>query len=115
MTSEEHYDVVIVGAGLSGIGAAVHLKKNCPDRSFTILEGRSNPGGTWDLFRYPGVRSDSARFVCNSGRLDVDAGRFVVGAGVAIDGPYSRYGAAPRTHLHWPDLLRRRRCDDVNS
>jgi monooxygenase len=59
VTSEEHYDVVIVGAGLSGIGAAVHLKKNCPDRSFTILEGRSNPGGTWDLFRYPGVRSDS--------------------------------------------------------
>ena len=57
--TEEHYDVLIVGAGLSGIGAAVHLKKNCPDHSFAILEGRSNPGGTWDLFRYPGIRSDS--------------------------------------------------------
>ena len=56
---EEHFDVLIVGAGLSGIGAAVHLKQNCPDRSFAILEGRSNPGGTWDLFRYPGIRSDS--------------------------------------------------------
>jgi len=52
-------DVVIVGAGISGIDAAVHLKKLCPDRTYTILEGRENLGGTWDLFRYPGVRSDS--------------------------------------------------------
>ena len=51
--------VLIVGAGLSGIGAAWHLQKNCPTRSFTILEGREASGGTWDLFRYPGVRSDS--------------------------------------------------------
>ena len=57
--TKEHFDVLIVGAGLSGIGAAVHLKQNCPGRSFAILEGRSRPGGTWDLFRYPGVRSDS--------------------------------------------------------
>ena len=55
----EHFDVVIVGAGLSGIGAAHHLTTKCPDRSFVILEGRSDIGGTWDLFRYPGVRSDS--------------------------------------------------------
>jgi cation diffusion facilitator CzcD-associated flavoprotein CzcO len=55
----EHFDVVVVGAGLSGIGAAVHLQKECPDRSFVILEGRGDIGGTWDLFRYPGVRSDS--------------------------------------------------------
>ncbi|MFU8814721.1 MAG: flavin-containing monooxygenase [Pseudomonadales bacterium] len=54
-----HVDVVIVGAGLSGIGAAYHLQDNCPDRSFVILEGRGAIGGTWDLFRYPGIRSDS--------------------------------------------------------
>jgi monooxygenase len=55
----EHFDVVVVGAGLSGIGAGYHLKTICPDRSFVILEGRADIGGTWDLFRYPGVRSDS--------------------------------------------------------
>ncbi|MBM3729953.1 MAG: NAD(P)/FAD-dependent oxidoreductase [Actinobacteria bacterium] len=55
----EHFDVIVVGAGLSGIGAAYHLTTRCPDRSFVILEGRSDIGGTWDLFRYPGVRSDS--------------------------------------------------------
>ncbi len=54
-----HFDVVIVGAGLSGIGAAVHLQTNCPGRTYTILEGRAAIGGTWDLFRYPGIRSDS--------------------------------------------------------
>jgi monooxygenase len=55
----EHFDVIIVGAGLSGIGAACHLKTNCPEKTFVILEGRDVSGGTWDLFRYPGVRSDS--------------------------------------------------------
>jgi len=53
-----HFDVIIVGAGISGIGAAYHLKTMSPDRTFQILEGRANFGGTWDLFRYPGVRSD---------------------------------------------------------
>jgi len=57
--SVEQHDVIIVGAGLSGIGAAVHLQKQCPGKSFTLLEGREAMGGTWDLFRYPGVRSDS--------------------------------------------------------
>ena len=52
-------DVLIVGAGLSGIGAAVHLQKRCPSRTFQILEKRDAMGGTWDLFRYPGIRSDS--------------------------------------------------------
>ena len=53
------HDVVIVGAGISGIGAAYNLKKSCPSKSFTIFEGRENIGGTWDLFKYPGIRSDS--------------------------------------------------------
>jgi len=55
----EHVDVVVVGAGLSGIGQAYHLQTRCPDRSYLILEGRGAIGGTWDLFRYPGIRSDS--------------------------------------------------------
>jgi len=55
----EHFDVLIVGAGISGISAAYHLQKQAPSRSFLILEGRENIGGTWDLFRYPGIRSDS--------------------------------------------------------
>jgi cation diffusion facilitator CzcD-associated flavoprotein CzcO len=55
----EHFDVVVVGAGLSGIGAGYHLQANSPDRSYVILESRDRLGGTWDLFRYPGIRSDS--------------------------------------------------------
>ena len=59
LKQSEVLDVVIVGAGLSGIGAAVHLQRECPTKSFTLLEARATLGGTWDLFRYPGVRSDS--------------------------------------------------------
>jgi cation diffusion facilitator CzcD-associated flavoprotein CzcO len=58
----EHVDVLIVGAGLSGIGSACHLQRRCPGKSYVILESRDAIGGTWDLFRYPGVRSDSDMF-----------------------------------------------------
>jgi cation diffusion facilitator CzcD-associated flavoprotein CzcO len=57
--SVEHFDVLFVGAGLSGVGAAYHLQQGSPGRSYVILEGREAIGGTWDLFRYPGIRSDS--------------------------------------------------------
>jgi len=58
-TSVEHFDVLIVGAGVSGIGCAYHLQTEQPGKSFAILEAREATGGTWDLFRYPGIRSDS--------------------------------------------------------
>ncbi len=58
----QHFDVLIIGAGLSGIGAGARLRMDCPDKTFAILEGREASGGTWDLFRYPGVRSDSDMF-----------------------------------------------------
>ena len=57
--STEHVDVLIVGAGLSGIGTAYYLQTCCRHKRYVILEGRKAIGGTWDLFRYPGVRSDS--------------------------------------------------------
>ena len=58
-TSLQHIDVLIVGAGLSGIGMACHLTRECPTKTYAIVEARRDLGGTWDLFRYPGIRSDS--------------------------------------------------------
>ena len=58
----DHVDVIVVGAGLSGVGAVAHLQDRCPDLTWTVLEAREAMGGTWDLFRYPGVRSDSDMF-----------------------------------------------------
>src|ERR1700739_4294616 len=58
----EHIDVLIVGAGISGISAAWHLQDRCPSKSYAVLERRDDLGGTWDLFRYPGIRSDSDMF-----------------------------------------------------
>ncbi|MDT7594090.1 MAG: hypothetical protein QOH45_3621, partial [Pseudonocardiales bacterium] len=58
-TTTTQVDVLIVGAGISGIGAAYHLKSRTPGTTFAVLEGRDAIGGTWDLFRYPGIRSDS--------------------------------------------------------
>lgn len=57
--SSDYFDVVIIGAGLSGVGSACHLMRECPGKSYVILESRDAMGGTWDLFRYPGIRSDS--------------------------------------------------------
>jgi cation diffusion facilitator CzcD-associated flavoprotein CzcO len=59
VTTVEHRDVIIIGAGISGLGAACHLQRECPQKRYLILEGRDAIGGTWDLFRYPGIRSDS--------------------------------------------------------
>jgi monooxygenase len=59
VTAPEHVDVLIVGAGLSGVGAGCHLQMRCPGKTYAILEARESIGGTWDLFRYPGIRSDS--------------------------------------------------------
>lgn len=59
MADTSHFDVIVVGAGISGIGAGYHLQTKCPNRSYAVLDGRDDLGGTWDLFRYPGVRSDS--------------------------------------------------------
>lgn len=61
-STPDHVDVLIVGAGLSGIGAAYHLQSNCPWATYAVLESRDSMGGTWDLFRYPGIRSDSDMF-----------------------------------------------------
>jgi monooxygenase len=58
----EHLDVLIIGAGISGVSAAWHLQDRCPTKSYAILERRDNMGGTWDLFKYPGIRSDSDMF-----------------------------------------------------
>src|SRR5690242_13390942 len=63
----EHFDVVIIGAGLSGIAAGYHLQTKSPSKSFVILEGRDTIGGTWDLFRYPGVRADSDMYTLGYG------------------------------------------------
>ena len=56
---QKHVNILIVGAGLSGIGAAYHIEKESPQKTYLILESRDQLGGTWDLFRYPGIRSDS--------------------------------------------------------
>ena len=77
----EHFDTVIIGAGLSGIGAACHHRRDCPSRSFAVFEARARMGGTWDLFRYPGIRSDSDMFT-----LGYDFKPWTEGKAIA-DGP----------------------------
>jgi cation diffusion facilitator CzcD-associated flavoprotein CzcO len=67
ITVVEHLDVVIVGAGIAGIGGACHLRRRCPEKSYAILEAREDLGGTWDLFRYPGIRSDTDMYTLGYG------------------------------------------------
>src|SRR5680860_308236 len=83
-TAVEHVDVLIVGAGLSGIGAACHLQTKSADRSFAVLEARDAIGGTWDLFRYPGIRSDSDMFTLGYSFRPWEDGRAIA------DGPAIR-------------------------
>src|SRR5262252_10763896 len=64
---QQHVDVLIIGAGLSGIAAAYHLQAANPGKSYAILEAREAIGGTWDLFRYPGIRSDSDMYTLGYG------------------------------------------------
>jgi cyclohexanone monooxygenase len=81
----ELLDVLIVGAGLSGIGAAWHLQRRCPDKRYAILEARNAIGGTWDLFRYPGVRSDSDMYTLGYAFQPWTAGKAIA------DGPSIRH------------------------
>ena len=87
----EHFDVLIMGAGLSGIDAAHHLQKLCPNKSYIILEQRERIGGTWDLFRYPGIRSDSDMLTMGySFRPWTKQRRFLRGTTSAITSPPPR-------------------------
>jgi cation diffusion facilitator CzcD-associated flavoprotein CzcO len=104
----EHVDVVVVGAGLSGIDAAYHLQTLCPDRSYLILEARADLGGTWDLFKYPGVRSDSDMYTLGFGFKPWTAPRAIA------DGPailaYLRETVAEfgiERHIHFRTRLTR--------
>ena len=81
----EHLDVVIIGAGLSGIGAAHHIKEHCPWASFAILEARGASGGTWDLFRYPGIRSDSDMFTLGYGFRPWDGEKAIADGDTILD------------------------------
>ena len=119
----EYFDVVIVGAGLSGIGAAWHLQDKCPDRSYLILEERESMGGTWDLFRYPGIRSDSDMYTLGYNFKPWKEGKAIA------DGPsilkYIRETAAEAgidRSIRYPEqddlckmVERRRRLDDRNT
>jgi cation diffusion facilitator CzcD-associated flavoprotein CzcO len=106
----EHFDVLIVGAGVSGIGAACQLRRNCPDRRYLIVEGRNHLGGTWDLFRFPGIRSDSDLYTYGyefkpwQGKPIATAEAIVAYLEEAIDeydvGPNIRFGHHVTT-AHW--------------
>ncbi len=95
-TSVEHVDVLIVGAGISGIGAAYYLQTEQPDKTFAILEARGAPGGTWDLFRYPGIRSDSDLHTFSYEFKPWENEKAIAGAPAILD--YLRETAAENAH-----------------
>ncbi|MBW2401437.1 MAG: NAD(P)/FAD-dependent oxidoreductase, partial [Deltaproteobacteria bacterium] len=98
----EHFDVLIVGAGISGVGAAYHLRQQCSEKSFVVLEGLESFGGTWLMHTYPGIRSDSDlytfgyRFKPWTGPPIASAGEILTYMGEVIDendlAPHIRYG-----------------------
>ncbi len=99
----EHVDVLIVGAGLSGIGAACQLSEQCPDKSFVILEARAASGGTWDLFRYPGIRSDSDMFTLGYKFRPWPGSKVLADGGSILDymrETADRYGVTDRIRLN---------------
>jgi cation diffusion facilitator CzcD-associated flavoprotein CzcO len=85
MSTETDFDVLIVGAGISGIGAGCFLTSRAPDRSFAILEGRDAIGGTWDLFRFPGIRSDSDLFTFGYGFKPWISNRSIAASDLILD------------------------------
>ena len=103
-----HTDVLVVGAGISGIGVGYYLQKECPDRSFVILEGRPDIGGTWDLFRYPGVRSDSDMHTLGYSFKPWTADKSIAEGPAILD--YLRETVAEfdlARHIHFGRLVRR--------
>jgi monooxygenase len=101
--SVEHVDVLIVGAGISGIDAAYRLKERCPGKSFAILDGRAEIGGTWDLFRFPGIRSDSDMFtLCYPFRPWTEAKLIVDGASIRdyVQETARQYGIDRKVRFH---------------
>src|SRR4051794_37430793 len=83
--SPEHVDVLVVGAGLSGVGAGCRLQESCPHKTFAILEARGAIGGTWDLFRFPGIRSDSDMFTLSYPFRPWSGAQAIVGGSAILD------------------------------
>src|SRR5690554_232948 len=123
--SEQHFDVLIIGAGVSGIGMACHLKRECSGKTFAILERRQSLGGTWDLFRYPGIRSDSDMFTFGYNFRPWTGGK-VLADGASIKnyvsetaqehgvGQHIRYGLAVKT-ADWSSVDKRWKLTALNE
>ena len=115
-----HVDVLIVGAGLSGIGAACHLQAEAPGTSYAIVEARGASGGTWDLFRFPGVRSDSDMFTLGYPFRPWADSRSIVGGAEILryltyaDG-YGQFSLGRERFLELPAQVAQVRCDSCST